>query len=118
MPSGRSPNSTDTPRGETEERIRNRAYEIWESEGRSGDAEEHWRRAEREIRGNAPAESRGAEAEPQPSSEDAEKMAEQIKVAMDARNARSKQTKRAGTGGKKEGPKKGGSSKGGASRSK
>jgi hypothetical protein len=32
-----------------ESRIRKRAYEIWEREGRSGDPEDHWVRAEREI---------------------------------------------------------------------
>lgn len=32
------------------ERIRLRAYEIWESEGRRGDPMEHWLRAEREVR--------------------------------------------------------------------
>ena len=32
------------------ERIRLRAYEIWESEGRGGDPMEHWLRAEREMR--------------------------------------------------------------------
>ena len=32
-----------------EARIRKRAYEIWEREGRSGDPEDHWVRAEREI---------------------------------------------------------------------
>ena len=32
------------------ERIRLRAYEIWESEGRRGDPMEHWLRAEREMR--------------------------------------------------------------------
>ncbi len=33
-----------------EERIRTRAYEIWEREGRSGNPEDHWLRAERELR--------------------------------------------------------------------
>jgi hypothetical protein len=37
-----------------EERIRRRAYEIWESEGRSGDPEDHWVQAERELRDSAP----------------------------------------------------------------
>jgi hypothetical protein len=32
-----------------EARIRKRAYEIWEREGRAGDPEDHWVRAEREI---------------------------------------------------------------------
>jgi len=32
-----------------EERIRQRAYEIWEAEGRTGDPQDHWYRAEREL---------------------------------------------------------------------
>jgi hypothetical protein len=32
------------------EAIRLRAFEIWESEGRSGDPKDHWLRAERELR--------------------------------------------------------------------
>ncbi|PVE20921.1 DUF2934 domain-containing protein [Microvirga sp. KLBC 81] len=32
-----------------EDKIRQRAYEIWESEGRAGNAEDHWLRAEREL---------------------------------------------------------------------
>lgn len=32
-----------------DERIRRRAYEIWEREGRVGHPEDHWYRAEREI---------------------------------------------------------------------
>jgi hypothetical protein len=32
-----------------DERIRQRAYEIWESEGRTGSPEEHWFRAQREL---------------------------------------------------------------------
>lgn len=64
-----------------QEKIRARAYELWEREGRSGDAQDHWFRAEREV-GGEPA--------------DADKMNEQIKVAMDGRKARSKQTGRAG----------------------
>lgn len=35
--------------GTNEERIRQRAYEIWEREGRSGDPQDHWHRAEREL---------------------------------------------------------------------
>jgi len=34
------------------ERIRMRAYEIWEGNGREGNPEEHWLRAEREVLGN------------------------------------------------------------------
>jgi hypothetical protein len=37
---------------EIEEKIRRRAYEIWESEGRVGDPQDHWLRAERELRGS------------------------------------------------------------------
>ncbi|MBD2750269.1 DUF2934 domain-containing protein [Microvirga sp. BT688] len=32
-----------------EQRIRERAYELWESEGRSGNPEDHWSRAEQEL---------------------------------------------------------------------
>ncbi len=32
-----------------DERIRQRAYEIWENEGRTGNPEDHWFRAEREL---------------------------------------------------------------------
>lgn len=47
---------------ELNERIKRRAYELWEEEGRpSGREEEHWRRAEQEIaaeaRGEQPAPS-------------------------------------------------------------
>lgn len=35
--------------GSNEERIRRKAYEIWESEGRAGDPQDHWYRAEREL---------------------------------------------------------------------
>ena len=34
-----------------ETKIRNRAYEIWESQGRSGNPEDHWLEAEREFAG-------------------------------------------------------------------
>ncbi|MEE1656219.1 DUF2934 domain-containing protein [Microvirga sp. CF3062] len=36
----------------SDEAIRQRAYEIWEREGRAGDPEDHWYRAEREMNGN------------------------------------------------------------------
>jgi len=39
----------------SEEAIRHRAYELWEQAGRNGSAEEHWFRAEREIKGSPPA---------------------------------------------------------------
>ena len=46
------------------ERIRERAYQIWEGNGREGNPEEHWLTAEREILGNdsAPRESFSGEA--------------------------------------------------------
>jgi hypothetical protein len=105
LPSDGSPNSTGTPdlQGGTDEQIRKRAYEIWEAEGRSGDARDHWLRAEREIRNEARTDlGQAMEARPQPPSEDADKMRQQVKVAMDARKARSKEPKRAGATGKKE----------------
>ncbi len=34
------------------ERIRQRAYEIWENEGRAGNPEDHWFRADRELAGH------------------------------------------------------------------
>ncbi len=37
--------------GANEERIRQRAHEIWESEGCSGDPQDHWLQAERELSG-------------------------------------------------------------------
>jgi hypothetical protein len=37
-----------------ERQIRERAYQIWEREGRSGDAEEQWFEAEREISSQNP----------------------------------------------------------------
>ena len=33
-----------------EEKIRVRAYEIWERQGRTGDPEDHWHEAERELK--------------------------------------------------------------------
>ena len=32
-----------------DDRIRQRAYEIWEDEGRDGNPDDHWTRAEREL---------------------------------------------------------------------
>ena len=37
------------------QKIQERAYEIWEREGCSGDPEDHWYRAEQELRDVAPA---------------------------------------------------------------
>ena len=42
-----------------EQRIRERAYELWEREGRSGDPEDHWSRAERELTGSAASNAAG-----------------------------------------------------------
>jgi hypothetical protein len=33
-----------------EEKIQVRAYEIWERQGRTGDPEDHWHEAERELK--------------------------------------------------------------------
>src|ERR1700736_4282562 len=46
------------------ERIRERAYQIWEGNGRDGSPEEHWLQAERELLGSqaAPADSFTGEA--------------------------------------------------------
>ncbi len=49
--------------GMDEESIRRRAYEIWEREGRSGDPQDHWYRARREL-------SDAPQKQPEPSSED------------------------------------------------
>lgn len=44
-----------TPEGEIVEQIRQRAHEIWEEEGcPDGRQAEHWKRAERELRGDGP----------------------------------------------------------------
>jgi len=48
-PSGSDRQEERTSPGE--ERIRQRAHEIWESEGCSGDPQDHWFRAERELSG-------------------------------------------------------------------
>ncbi len=42
----------DQQSGASEESIRQRAYEIWENEGRAGDSHDHWYRAERELNGS------------------------------------------------------------------
>ena len=34
-----------------EQQVRERAYEIWERDGRSGDPQDHWARAEQELAG-------------------------------------------------------------------
>ncbi len=38
-----------------DDRIRVRAYEIWERQGRTGDPEDHWHEAERELKAEEPA---------------------------------------------------------------
>ena len=48
--SGLRPDPHQPAIGEREQRIRARAHEIWEAEGRPSDrAEAHWQRAEQEI---------------------------------------------------------------------
>jgi hypothetical protein len=47
---------------EREERVRRRAYELWEQEGRAGDPQDHWLRAERELKA-LPQETGGIAAE-------------------------------------------------------
>jgi hypothetical protein len=37
-----------------EEKIRVRAYELWERQGRTGNPEDHWLEAERELKAEAP----------------------------------------------------------------
>ena len=41
--------SQDRQTGANDESIRQRAYDIWEREGRTGDPHDHWYRAEREL---------------------------------------------------------------------
>lgn len=50
-PSGRQ---KDQSSGASEESIRQRAYEIWERDGRAGDPHDHWYRAERELHASQP----------------------------------------------------------------
>jgi hypothetical protein len=85
--------------GVDEERIRARAYELWEGAGRSGDPQEHWLRAEREC---AVSPNGAAPGKPSGHADEAGKMAEQVQVAMDGRKARSKQGGRAGATGLKK----------------
>ena len=73
------------------ERIRRRAYELWERDGRSGDAEEHWFRAEQELKRETTEEATRRESSPGRSPE-AQKFADQVEVATKSRNARSRQT--------------------------
>ena len=43
--------------GQHEDRVRERAYQLWEKEGRpEGQHLRHWRRAEEELQGRSPAE--------------------------------------------------------------
>ena len=39
----------EKPRRASEDMIRRRAYELWENGGRTGDPQDHWYRAEREL---------------------------------------------------------------------
>jgi hypothetical protein len=45
-----------------EDRIRKRAYQLWEKAGRSGHPDDHWLQAERELASNSP-DPRGATVE-------------------------------------------------------
>ena len=47
----------DRQSGASEEAIRQKAYELWENEGRAGDPHDHWHRAERELNGTQPEQS-------------------------------------------------------------
>jgi hypothetical protein len=47
----------DRQSGPSEERIRQRAYDIWEREGRAGDPHDHWYKAERELNQSQPEQS-------------------------------------------------------------
>jgi hypothetical protein len=49
-----------------EQRIRERAYEIWECENRCGDPEEHWSRAEQEVKGKGILQRQGTVGAPTP----------------------------------------------------
>jgi hypothetical protein len=42
---------------EWEEKVRLRAYHIWERQGRTGNPDDHWQEAERELRAEEPAAS-------------------------------------------------------------
>jgi hypothetical protein len=46
------------------QQIQERAYAIWEREGRSGDPEDHWLRAEQELKGVASRDGDDPEAKP------------------------------------------------------
>jgi Protein of unknown function (DUF2934) len=52
--------------GASEHIIRQRAYEIWESEGRSGDPQDNWHRAERELSDTRPGQSGSISDDPGP----------------------------------------------------
>ncbi len=59
-----------------DERIKQRAYEIWESEGRpDGKDEEHWHRAAAEIRGETAVGGEAPNPAPNPTAGDAAKPA-------------------------------------------
>jgi len=49
-----------------EQRIRQRAYEIWESEGRTGDPEDHWSRATQELNDAGTSQGQDAAGAPTP----------------------------------------------------
>lgn len=49
-----------------EQEIRERAYEIWESEGRTGDPEDHWSRATQELKDAGTSQGQDAAGAPTP----------------------------------------------------
>jgi hypothetical protein len=89
--------------GDEDARIRRRAYELWELEGRSGNPEDHWYRAEQDLRSGStePGSTPDPKSSPERSPE-AQKFADQVEVATKSRKARSKQTGRAGATGTKK----------------
>jgi hypothetical protein len=63
-------------RSDREERIRQRAYAIWQSEGHGhGREEEHWQRAEREIAAEEAGSNKAPRRAPRPKQAPAEKSA-------------------------------------------
>ncbi|MFQ6242759.1 DUF2934 domain-containing protein [Sinorhizobium meliloti] len=70
-----------------EERIRERAYEIWEREGRKqGDHERHWDEAEAELRREESGiDSSGRSSAPTDGQETAERMSEPVSPSGDGK---------------------------------
>jgi len=85
---------TDRQSGVDEEAIRQRAYEIWEGEGRAGDPHDHWYRAERELNESQPAQSVATveEATPAATVEAVEAVSEQPAEGVTQKKTRRKRT--------------------------